>query len=218
MGSEAQTAALPEPWRMAFELAWEAFRAGSRPVGAVLVDSRGRVVASGRNRSQESAAPPGQLAGAAIAHAELNVLAQLPAHHRYGDHRLYTTLEPCLLCSSALIHAHVGTVVYAASDSLWRGVENVPHVGGAIAERWARREGPLEGPLSVFAAMLMDLWSLVHASPTDGRELPGGDFVSLARRCLDVNGFLDATTAQAAYRLAWPCLTAESPDLDRTPR
>ncbi|MGW6356942.1 nucleoside deaminase [Streptomyces sp. NPDC055092] len=216
MGSEAKAATLPGPWRMAFELAWDAFRAGSRPVGAVLVDARGRVVASGRNRSQESAAPPGQLAGAAIAHAEINVLAQLPARHRYEDHRLYTTLEPCLLCSSALIHAHVGTVVYAAADSLWRGVENVPHVGGAIAERWARREGPLEGPLAVFGAMLMALWTIVHNSPADGRETPGGGFESLARRCLEVQGFLDAPTAQAAYRLAWACMTAESPDLDRT--
>ncbi|WP_408907324.1 deaminase [Streptomyces cavernicola] len=52
-----------------------------------------------------------------MAHAEINVLAQLSARRRYLDHRLYITLEPCLLCSSTLIHAHVGTVVYAASDS-----------------------------------------------------------------------------------------------------
>jgi tRNA(adenine34) deaminase len=73
---------IPTPWRLPFELAWEAFRAGSRPVGAVLVDATGRPVATGRNRSQEPAGPPGQLAGTAIAHAEINALAQLPAGRR----------------------------------------------------------------------------------------------------------------------------------------
>ncbi|XES00784.1 hypothetical protein HEP87_60850 [Streptomyces sp. S1D4-11] len=53
---------LPAPWQLPFELAWEALRAGSRPIGAVLLDGAGRPVATGRNRSQESTAPPGQLA------------------------------------------------------------------------------------------------------------------------------------------------------------
>lgn len=91
------TPGLPTPWRLPFELAWEAFRAGSRPIGAVLVDGAGRLLATGRNRSQESTAPPGQLVGTALAHAEINALAQLPAGRRYEDHRLYTTLEPRLL-------------------------------------------------------------------------------------------------------------------------
>src|SRR5690349_9298249 len=94
-----ETTALPAIWRLPFELAWEAFRAGSRPIGAALINADGEVVASGRNRSQETVAPPGQLAGAAIAHAEINVLAQLSPRRRYEDHLLFTTLEPCLLCS-----------------------------------------------------------------------------------------------------------------------
>jgi hypothetical protein len=40
--------------------------------------------------------------------------------------------------------------------------------------------------------------------------------VPLARRCLEVKGFLDATTAQTAYRLAWACLAAESDSLTRS--
>lgn len=204
---------LPEIWRLPFELAWEAFRAGSRPVGAVLLDARDRVVAAGRNRSQESTAPAGQLAGAAIAHAEINVLAQLSARQRYADHRLFTTLEPCLLCSSALINAHVGTVVYAASDVLWRGVEEVPRVGGIIAARWARREGPAGGPLSVFGAVLMDLWSVLDAQSTGASLTRNGGcgFLALAGRCLEVDGLLDAETAEAAYQLLLPYLAVAQP-------
>lgn len=52
--------------------------------------------------------------------------------------------------------------------------------------------------------------------PMDGNP-PVAPFVSLARQCLEAKGFLDASTAQAAYRPAWASLTAESPDLNRAP-
>jgi len=198
------TPALPAPWRLPFELAWEAFRAGSRPIGAVLLDGDGEVVATGRNRSQESTAPPGQLVGTAIAHAEINALAQLPAGRRYENHRLYTTLEPCLLCSSALIHTHVRHVVYAASDAYWTGIENVPAVGGQIGTRWARREGPADGPVAVFGELLMNLWALVHTPADVG--IQGGDDGSPARRCLGGEGLLDADTVHQAYALVFPHL------------
>ena len=55
---------LADPWCLSFEPAREAFRAGSRPLGAVVLDADGRTVATGRNRSQEATAPPRQLATA----------------------------------------------------------------------------------------------------------------------------------------------------------
>ncbi|MHC3473418.1 nucleoside deaminase [Streptomyces sp. 7R007] len=188
---------IPTPWRLPFALAWEAFRAGSRPVGAVVVDRDGAVVAVGRNRSEESLAPPGQLAGTSIAHAEINALAQLPTGRSTEGFRLYTTLEPCLLCSSALIHSHVRHVVYAAPDPAWRGIEDVPGVGGLIADRWARREGPLQGPLATFGALLMQMWSALH-------EPDGATPASTALRLVAIDGLLDAPTAQAAYDLLHP--------------
>jgi tRNA(adenine34) deaminase len=93
---------LEGPWRECFELAWEAFGAGTIPVGAVVVDASGATVARGRNRIFEATAPAGQLAGTYIAHAELNALAELPAlptrdgQGPYSRHTLYTTLEPCV--------------------------------------------------------------------------------------------------------------------------
>ncbi|WPO76760.1 nucleoside deaminase [Streptomyces sp. KN37] len=196
-----ETATLPAIWQLPFELAWEAFRAGSRPIGAALINADGEVVASGRNRSQETVAPPGQLSGTAIAHAEINVLAQLSSRRRYEDHRLFTTLEPCLLCSGALIHAHVGTVVYAAPDPLWHGIEQVPSVGGTIAARWVRREGPDPGPLAVFGAMLMHLWTLRH-TPQTGEQAGSGSLSALARQCLAIPGFAETESAETAYQLS----------------
>ncbi|WP_458245449.1 nucleoside deaminase [Streptomyces sp. MAI_2237] len=193
---------IPALWRLPFELAWEAFRAGSRPVGAVLYDADGRVVAAGRNRAQETQAPPGQLAGTALAHAEINALAQLPSGRRWDGHRLHTTLEPCLLCSGALVHSHVRHVVYAAPDPLWHGIEDVPSVGGLIAARWARREGPAAGPLAAFGTVLMRLWA-VRRTPEDLDDAAA----RTARHCLaTVDGLLDAGSAQQPYDLLRPHL------------
>ncbi|MEU6506895.1 nucleoside deaminase [Streptomyces sp. NPDC046942] len=192
---------LPGPWHLPFELAWEALRASSRPVGAVLYGPEGNVVAAGRNRSREPDAPPGQLAGTDLAHAEVNALAQLPAGRHHPGHRLYTTVEPCLLCSSALMHAHVPHVVFAAPDERWRGVERVPEVGGAIGARWARREGPLTGPLrplARFGGLLMEVWEALHQPERVPPHAP-------ARRLLDA-GLLDAPTAEAAYVKVSPYL------------
>ena len=59
------------------ELAWTAFGAGSVPVGAVLLDAEGVVVATGRNRMYEREAPAPQLANSQLAHAEVNALVAL---------------------------------------------------------------------------------------------------------------------------------------------
>ncbi|MFI2202161.1 hypothetical protein ACH47Z_15585 [Streptomyces sp. NPDC020192] len=129
---------LPTPWQLPFELAWEALRAGSRPVGAVLYDPEGNVVAAGRNRR----------------------------------------------------------VVFAAPDDQWRGIERVPEIGGAIATRWARREGPLTGvlrPLARFGGLLMEVWEARHRPERVPAYVP-------ARRLLDA-GLLDVPTAEAAYAI-----------------
>lgn len=59
-------------------LAWEAYRAGSLPVGAVVVDSSSEPVGQARSTRHEDIQVPNQLANTRIAHAEVNALAQLP--------------------------------------------------------------------------------------------------------------------------------------------
>lgn len=153
-----------EPWRQCFELSWQAHRAGSRGVGAVVVDPIGTIVATGRNRSAEGNSPAGRLAGTHLAHAEVNALLGLRPGS-YEQHVLYTTLEPCLLCTAALVHCHVGEVRYAAADPRWHGIERLPELNEQVARRWPARIGPLSGPLAVWAAVLPLLWA-VDRSPT----------------------------------------------------
>lgn len=83
---------------------------GEVPVGAVLVLD-GTIIGEGRNR----------MIGAndASAHAEIEALRD--AGRRVGNYRLpgstlYVTLEPCVMCAGAIVHARVARVVYAASD------------------------------------------------------------------------------------------------------
>jgi len=155
---------LEKPWRVALSLAWEACVEGSVPVGAVLCDGAGEIVASGRNRRYATDAPPGQLAGSSIAHAEINALATLPFGF-YPDHVLYTTVEPCLLCTAALRISHIGTVMFAVEDPLWSGLDRLGEVSPQSARHAAKRIGPIDGPVRAFAKFMHDTYSPANTEP-----------------------------------------------------
>jgi len=96
--------------REALALAAASAAAGEVPVGAVVVRD-GSVIGRGRNQPITSHDP--------TAHAE--VLALRDAAARVGNYRLpgatlYVTLEPCLMCVGALMHARVAMVVYGALE------------------------------------------------------------------------------------------------------
>jgi tRNA(adenine34) deaminase len=103
-------------WRAAFEEAWAAYAAGTVPIGAVLVDAAGVIVARGRNRIFDTAIA-GQIADSRLAHAEVNALLRLAGSPL--DPRalaLYTTTEPCPLCIGAVVMANVREIRYAARE------------------------------------------------------------------------------------------------------
>ncbi len=92
--------------------ALEEARAGAReggiPIGAVLVDAQGTVVATGRNRRVQE--------GACIMHAELNCL--LRAGRKLNSFRgmtMYSTLIPCNMCAGAIVQFGIAKVVYGES-------------------------------------------------------------------------------------------------------
>jgi tRNA(adenine34) deaminase len=100
-----------EHMRMALRLATEAASLGDVPVGAVLVDGDGIVVAADRNRKEELGDP--------TAHAEMLVLsaaARAQGDWRLDGHTLVVTLEPCAMCAMAAVWARVETIVYGAPD------------------------------------------------------------------------------------------------------
>jgi hypothetical protein len=80
---------LDAPWREVLLLGWEAYDAGTIPVGAVVVDETGAIVSRGRNRIFDEQ-HEGQLAGSRLADAEVNALIGLPAGRHYHDWTLYS--------------------------------------------------------------------------------------------------------------------------------
>jgi tRNA(Arg) A34 adenosine deaminase TadA len=179
---------LDEPWRASLELAWEAYLAGTIPVGSVVAAPGGTIVARGRNRIFE---PSGSgLAGSRLAHAEVDALAQLPATDRYRDHVLYSTLEPCLLCTAAALLTTVGRIEYAASDPFGGACS------GAIGTAHWRRSAPeIAAPLGGWpgrlSAALQSAFWLAH--PEHPRadlilETFGEESRHAGRRVLDLDG------------------------------
>jgi len=94
----------------ALELAREAESQGEVPVGAVLVQ-QDRIFAEGWNRPISRCDP--------TAHAEIEALragGQALGNYRLPDATLYVTLEPCVMCMGALIHARIRRLVYGTAD------------------------------------------------------------------------------------------------------
>src|SRR5262245_58542109 len=80
---------------------------GDVPVGAILVDGAGAIVARGRNRREADHDP--------TAHAEIDALRRASAElgrWRLEGMTLVVTLEPCAMCAGALVNARIGRLVY----------------------------------------------------------------------------------------------------------
>jgi tRNA(adenine34) deaminase len=96
--------------RMAIEQAQLAAQAGEVPVGAILVKD-GQVISKAFNKPIATHDPS--------AHAEMLALreaALAEQNYRIPGSTLYVTLEPCAMCSGAMLHARVDRVVYGAPD------------------------------------------------------------------------------------------------------
>lgn len=106
----------------ALALAARAAELGEAPIGALIVDEAGAVIAEGANAPIALHDP--------TAHAE--IIAIRRAAEALGNYRLkpsltlYVTLEPCAMCAGAIANARIGRLVYAASDAKGGAVESGP--------------------------------------------------------------------------------------------
>jgi tRNA(adenine34) deaminase len=100
--------------RMALQAAKNAGQNGEVPIGAILVSDSGEILGRGDNRVIRHADP--------TAHAE--ILAIRAAGRRVGNYRLpgtrlYVTIEPCIMCMGAILHARVAALIFGAPDPRW---------------------------------------------------------------------------------------------------
>ena len=111
------------PMARALAEAEAAARCGEVPVGAVLVDDKGAVIAQAGNRTRTDNDP--------TAHAEMVVIRAAAAARgaeRLKDCDLYVTLEPCPMCAQAISFARLRRLYYGAADPKGGGVENGPRI------------------------------------------------------------------------------------------
>jgi len=136
--------------REALAEAEKARAAGEVPVGAVVV-SGGRVVARGRNGPIGAKDP--------TAHAEIVALRAaglVLGNYRLNGAALYVTVEPCLMCVGAIVHARLARVVYGAPDPKAGAIRSMLDVFALpLNHRFAVVEGVLDEECS---ALLRDFF------------------------------------------------------------
>lgn len=205
-------------WQRALELAWLSFLAGTTPVGAVVANSAGEVVAEGRGRRYEAAASGGGLAYCHIAHAEINALALLPPVRHYEDHLLLTTLEPCCMCLGAAVQATITRLHFAGRDP-YGGASGLVVDTPQARRRPLAVTGPLAGWRGRFAELLHVRW-LVDFGASEPvldeqqRGIPGIWEIAVHPRAGELLGQLKADSAGieeaiAAFREVLPANIAD---------
>lgn len=132
---------------LALALAREAADAGEVPVGCVIADGEGRVIGRGRNRREES--------GDATAHAEVEAIRQACAalgNWRLEKCSIYVTLEPCPMCTGAIINSRIPTVVFGARETLSGSCGSVIDL---FSENYGHRPAVFGGVLAEDCAALL---------------------------------------------------------------
>ena len=112
----------------AIELATNAGRAGEVPVGAIVIDANGEIVAVGENRRERDHDP--------TAHAEIVAIRAAGAYlnnWHLDQCTLYVTLEPCPMCAGAIVAARLGLLVYGADDAKTGSVRTVLNIPDSAA-------------------------------------------------------------------------------------
>ncbi len=123
--------------KKALSLAGEAAANGEVPVGCIVVNREGRIIGRGRNRRDE--------AHDATAHAEVEAIREACAamgDWRLDDCAIYVTLEPCPMCTGAIINARIPELVFGARE------ENSGSCGSIIdlfAENYGHRPRVFSG-------------------------------------------------------------------------
>ena len=97
--------------RIALQLGQDAAEHNDVPVGAVVVNEKGKVIGSGKNEREKSNDP--------LAHAELIAIrdaAKNQNSYRFDDLTLVVTIEPCAMCAGAILQSRLSRVVFGAFD------------------------------------------------------------------------------------------------------
>lgn len=150
---------VPEVWQECFNEAWKSFLEDSRPIGAVVTDRDGVIIARGKSAVFNSLTAS-ILSNNELAHAEINALLQLDnrVHTARNTYTLLSTMEPCPLCFGAFYMSGIRNLKYAARDN-WAGSTNLQDASPYMSLKPIQVEGPFSSleQLSLVLNMYFEL-------------------------------------------------------------
>ena len=110
--------------KIALGEAEKAYKKGEIPIGAMIITNDGRILGKAHNETITRNDP--------TAHAEILALrqaAETVKNYRLIETKMYVTVEPCLMCAGALIHARVEEIIFGAFDPKWGALKSLYQVG-----------------------------------------------------------------------------------------
>ena len=110
---------------LALSEAKKAGQMGEVPIGAILVSENGKILSSTHNRTINLADP--------TAHAEILALREAALkinNYRLLNTTLYVTVEPCMMCMGAIVHARISNVVFGTQDPKWGAAGSLYNFAG----------------------------------------------------------------------------------------
>jgi tRNA(adenine34) deaminase len=141
---------------LALQEARKAQERGEVPVGAVIVDAAGTVLAAAGNRSIIDSDPVGHAEIAAIQAA-----GKQCGNYRLLNTTLYVTIEPCVMCAGAMVHARIDRLVFGAPD---------PKAGAVVSRYRIGGDGKLNHQIKVAGGVLADKCAVLLTSFFKGKR------------------------------------------------
>jgi tRNA(adenine34) deaminase len=134
---------IPYLWKETFEVAWQSFLEGSRPIGAIVVDEAGEKISNGKSSTMKETLDSAVFHNE-LAHAEVNALLKIDnrVHKHVNGYTLYSSLEPCPLCFSAFYMSGIRNLKYAAKDK-YGGSTNLKDTTPYLSRKPITIEGPI---------------------------------------------------------------------------
>ena len=133
--------------REALLLAQSAAEAGEIPVGCVIIDKTGNIIGKGRNTREQTRS--------ALGHAELNAIdeaCRTISDWRLDDCTIYITMEPCPMCTGAIINARIPCVVFGMKEERFGSCGSVIDL---FSERYGHHPAVYSGILEDECAALL---------------------------------------------------------------
>jgi len=202
--------------KRSLQLAHASLVAGGLACGAAITDVSGVVFAEGRNRAYDRPGGTDALQGTPLAHAEMNALAAVSTYRDLSICTLWSSQQPCSMCTAAATFTGVGTIRYVAPDPWAIAAGHSRSSRGAAADSAPAVEGdkspvvvgPIDDDRWMIAANVMFLLSIAlqrgldHPTIVRNTELEP-DTVAIVRRVLEAKPSAELLASADAFLARW---------------